>query len=301
MLELRDVPDDRRDTRLAQTIERVSARRVASRFLDPQVARAQVEELAERTADSSSLLDIVDGDGVVGGVWTGADGDELVVRDVVLDRPGIASDLVPLLQEHSRAHGMRMIGIGVQPGDDAHAAVAAYAGFTVRATNMVLPLDDDLADAGGLRLRPMRAEEYARFMDGEVEGFADELASAGMDREQALERSRTLMKELLPTGMNSPGMEFDVADVDGQAVGELWVSTGETMAFVYNIVVRPEHRRRGYGAAIMNAAALRCRDLGHPVLGLNVFAHNPNARALYDKLGYQVTHDYFALDLPDAG
>lgn len=301
MLELRDVPDDRRDERLDQTIQRVSVRRVTSRYLDPEVARAQVEELAERRADSSSLLDVVDGHDVVGEVWMGPDGDELVVYDVVLDQPGIASDLVPLLEEHARAQGMRMIGIGVQPGDDAHAAVASYPGFTVRATNMVLPLDDDLAAAGGLRLRPMTAEEYARFMDGEVEGFADELASAGMDREQALERSRTLMEELLPSGMDSPEMEFDVAEVDGQAVGELWLSTGETMAFVYNVVVRPEHRRRGYGAGIMSAAALRCRDLGHPVLGLNVFAHNPNARALYDKLGYRVTHDYFALDLADAG
>jgi GNAT superfamily N-acetyltransferase len=301
VLELRDVLDDRRDKRLAQTIERVSARRVTSRFLDPEVARTQAEELAERRADSSSLLDIVDGDRVVGGVWTGAEGDELVVYDVVIDQPGMAADLVPLLQQHARDRGMRMIGIGVQPGDDAHAAVAAYPGFTVRATNMVLPLGDDLPGAGGLTLRAMTADEYAGFMDGEIEGFADELASAGMDRAQALERSRTMMKELLPSGMDSPGMEFDVAEVDGQAVGELWLSTGETMAFVYNIVVRPEHRRRGYGAGIMNAAALRCRDLGHPVLGLNVFAHNPNARALYDKLGYQVTHDYHALDLPDAG
>ena len=301
MLELRDVPDDRRDERLAQTIERVSARRVTSRYLDPEVARAQVEELAERRAETSSMLDIVDGVSLVGGVWAGADGDELVVHDVFLDQPGIASDLVPLLEDHARSRGMRMIGIGVQPGDDAHAAVASYPGFTVRATNMALPLDDGLTDAGGLRLRPMTAEEYARFMEGEVEGFADELASAGMDREHALERSRTLMQELLPSGMGTLDMEFDVAEVDGQAVGELWLSTGETMAFVYNIVVRPEHRRRGYGAGIMNAAALRCRHLGHPVLGLNVFAHNPSARALYDKLGYQVTHDYFALDLPDAG
>jgi hypothetical protein len=32
-----------------------------------------------------------------------------------------------------------------------------------------------------------------------------------------------------------------------------------------------------------------------------VFAHNPGARALYDKLGYEVTHQYSALDLTDAG
>jgi ribosomal protein S18 acetylase RimI-like enzyme len=72
------------------------------------------------------------------------------------------------------------------------------------------------------------------------------------------------------------------------------------MAFVYNIEVRPDYRRRGHGAGIMNAAALHCRELGCSVLGLNVFAHNPGARALYDRLGYEVTHEYSALDVPDA-
>ena len=139
MLELRDVPDDRREERLAQTIERVSARRVTSRYVDPDVARSQVEELVERRADSQSFLDVMVDDRVVGAVWTGGESDELVVYDVVLDRLGTAHDLVPLLEERARAQNMRMIGIGVQPGDDAHAAVAAYPGFRVRATNMVLP------------------------------------------------------------------------------------------------------------------------------------------------------------------
>ena len=31
-----------------------------------------------------------------------------------------------------------------------------------------------------------------------------------------------------------------------------------------------------------------------------MFAHNPGARALYDQLGYRVTQDYRALDVPDA-
>jgi GNAT superfamily N-acetyltransferase len=194
-----------------------------------------------------------------------------------------------------------MIGIGVLPGDAAHEAVAAYPGFGVRATNMALDLGPDLPDTGELTMRPMSAEEHERFMAGEVEGFAEELASAGMEPEQALERSRTMMGQLLPSGMESPGMEFHVGEVEGRPVGDLWLSVGDTMAFIYNIVVRPEQRRRGYGAAIMNAAGLRCRELGHPVLGLNVFAHNPNARALYDKLGYRVTHDYLVLDVPDAG
>jgi GNAT superfamily N-acetyltransferase len=300
VLELRDVPTEDRDDRLSQVLPRVAARRVASRFLDPDVARTQVAEMAERTAERSRLLDVVDADAVVGCLWIVAEGDELVVYDAVLDRPDAAVDVVPLLIAQARAQSARMIGIGVQPGDDTSAAVAACPGFRVRATNMALSLQRDLPDSGDLALRPMTADEFVRFTDGEVEGFAEELVSAGMEREQALERSRTMMGELLPSGLESPGMQFHVAEVDGQPVGELWLSTKESMAFVYNIEVRPEQRRRGYGAAIMNAAAIRCRDLGHLVLGLNVFAHNPSARALYDKLGYEVTHDYFALDIPDA-
>ena len=55
-------------------------------------------------------------------------------------------------------------------------------------------------------------------------------------------------------------------------------------------------RRKGYGAGLMNAAAAWSRDHGHPAIGLNVFAHNQGARALYDRLGYRVTLDYRALD-----
>lgn len=301
MIELRDVPADQRERRLAQTVERVSARRVTSRYLDPEVSRTQVEEMVERRGDAASLLDVVDDGAVVGALWLGVEGVELVVYDVVLDRAGAAGGLVPLLVERARAGGIRMIGIGVLPGDAAHEAVAAYPGFTVRATNMVLPLDDVLPDAGDVALRPMTPEEFTTFMAGQVEGFAEELVSAGAEREAALERSRTMTGELLPDGLASPGMAFYAAEDGGETVGDLWLATGDTMAFVYNIVVRPDHRRRGYGVGIMNAAARICRDLGHPVLGLNVFAHNPHARALYDKLGYRVTHDYLVLDVSDAG
>jgi ribosomal protein S18 acetylase RimI-like enzyme len=301
VLELREVPADRRDEWLGQRIPRIAARRASSRWLDADVARTQVQELVERTAETSSLLDVVEDGAVVGGVWVGGDGDELVVHDAVLDRPESATELVPLLVDRARARSARMIGIGVHVGDATAAAIASYPGFRLRATNMALRLDDELPEPGALTLRPMTQEEFDAFVGGEAEAFAEELVSAGEEREHALERSRTMMAELLPSGQESPGMEFHVAEVGGQPVGDLWLSTGDTMAFVYNIEVRPDQRRRGHGAAIMDAAARRCRDLGHPVLGLNVFAHNPNARALYDKLGYEITHEYVALDLPDAG
>ncbi len=301
MLELRDVPADRIAEVQAGAVERVTARRVRSRFLEPERARREAEELVERTAETSAWLEAVVEGNVVGEVWLNPEGEELVVSEVVLDDIARAGDLLEGVVGRARAEGARMIGIGVEPGDPTRAAVAAGPGFQLRATNMVLALERPIADPAPLVLSPMSGPDFEVFMSGEVEGFAQELASAGMDVERARERSRTLMGELLPSGIESPGMEFHTAKVADDVVGDLWLSVGETMAFVYNIVVRPEHRRRGYGAGIMNAAALRCRELGHPVLGLNVFAHNPSARALYDKLGYEVTHDYLTLDVPDAG
>lgn len=298
MITLTEVPADRLTDRKTATFDRVTRRRVTSRHLEPDVARTLVERLAE--SDGSVFFDVSDDGTVVGSLWLGSDGDELAVYDLVLDDIGVAGELVPLLGDIGRARGSRMVGVGVQPGDEAHRALATRPGFSLRATNMELDLDGKIGDPGGLVLEPMDQAEFDVFMSDEVEGFAQELAAAGTGIEAARERSRTLMDELVPSGLASPGMEFHAARVGGDTVGALWLSTAQTMAFVYNIEVRPEQRRRGYGAAIMNAAALHCRDAGHPYLGLNVFAHNPGARALYDKLGYQVTHDYYAIDVPDA-
>ena len=299
MLRLREV---RADTdRTSAAVSRAAARRVATRFVDPDDARAQAEEVVERTADTSSWVEVIDGDDVVGGLWLGSDGEEIVVYDVTLDRTSDAPELLSALIERARGQGARMVGIGVDPDDSVRQAIGSLPGLRVRATNMVLPLDRPIADPAPLVLHPMTAEEFGVWSEGEVEGYAQELASTGLSPEQALERSRTQMGELIPAGLESPGMEFFVARVGDEVVGDLWLNTDETMAFIYNIEVRSEQRRRGYGSAIMNAAAVYCRDAGHPYLGLNVFAHNPNARALYDKLGYRVTLDYRALDIPDAG
>jgi ribosomal protein S18 acetylase RimI-like enzyme len=81
----------------------------------------------------------------------------------------------------------------------------------------------------------------------------------------------------------------------------LWIFADGEAAFIYDIEVREDQRRQGYGEAMMNAGARWCRDRGHPALGLNVFGHNPNARSLYDKLGYHVTRDFRTYDVGDGG
>jgi GNAT superfamily N-acetyltransferase len=300
VLEIRDLPDGPDADRRAEAIERLAARRVATRFVELDDARTQAVQTLERVAESSSWADVLDAGRPVGWLWLGGEGEELVVYDVVLDSPARTEDLLPHLVERARQLGVRMLAIGSGSFEPVRQALGALPGFTVRATNMALALDGVIADPAPLALRPMSQEEFEVWVDGEVEGYAEELAATGLSPERALERSRTQMAELIPAGLESPGMEFFMAGVGEDVVGDLWLHTADTMAFVYNIQVDEAHRRRGYGAAIMNAAARHCREAGHPYLGLNVFGHNPSARALYDKLGYHVTFDYSALDLPDA-
>jgi GNAT superfamily N-acetyltransferase len=220
--------------------------------------------------------------------------------DVRLDEPDRMAELLPQLLDLARGDSARTIGSGGVPADPSRMALVALPGFTPRATNMLLRLDGPIADPGGLQLREMTPEAFDEFAMNLGRDYADELHAAGMTREAADARSRTQLAELMPEGVDSAGQAFFTAWVDEAPVGHLWLSTERPMAFVYDITVREEQRRKGYGAAIMNAGALWSREHGHPSLGLNVFAHNPAARALYDSLGYVVTVDYRTLHVSDA-
>jgi GNAT superfamily N-acetyltransferase len=301
VLELREVTADQLPARMPEVIERVAAQRAAGRFLSLEEARRRVQDQAERMKDEGSLLDVVDGDDQVGVVWWGRQGQDSTVVDLLLDDPAHAAALLPLLVARARADGSSRIGIGVEPGNPGRTAFAALPGFVARATNMALRLDGELPDSGGVELRPMTDEEFTAFQDLLVDGYAADIAAAsGLAPEAARARSEKEIGGLIPDGQDSPGMVFFTAWHEGRPVGLLWLFTSDPMVFVYDIEVNEEERRKGYGAAIMNAGARWSRDHGHPAIGLNVFAHNPGARALYDKLGYDVTLDYRTLDVGDA-
>jgi GNAT superfamily N-acetyltransferase len=301
VLELREVTADQLSVRMPEVIERLAAQRAAERFLPIEESRRRVRDQAERTKDSAFLLDIVDDDGPVGVVWWGRQGQESTVVDLVLDDPARAAAVLPLLVARARSDGTTRIGIGVGPGNVSCTALAALPGFVARATNMALRLDGELPDTRGVELRRMTDEEYTAFQALLVDGYAEDIAAAsGLSSDAARARSEKEFASLIPDGQDSPGMLFFTAWHEGRPVGLLWLFISDPMVFVYDVEVNEDERRKGYGAAIMNAGARWSRDEGHPAIGLNVFAHNPGARALYDKLGYEVTLDYRSFDVGDA-
>lgn len=142
-------------------------------------------------------------------------------------------------------------------------------------------------------LRPMTQAEYdARIPALRREYAADEVRAGRSTPETAHERVAELFAQLLPEGLTTPGHLLFSGVADGVVIGFIWfgLPTPERpQAWVYDIQVDPEHRRHGYGRALMLAAEDQLRSRGVERLGLNVFGHNPNARNLYESLGFQVT------------
>jgi GNAT superfamily N-acetyltransferase len=74
-----------------------------------------------------------------------------------------------------------------------------------------------------------------------------------------------------------------LADDVGLAVAE---KTGERVAFLHVLYVRPEARGTGVAAALVREVVSRLRALGADVLELDVLASNEAARAVYERWGF---------------
>ncbi|PJN28262.1 GNAT family N-acetyltransferase [Kitasatospora sp. CB02891] len=141
----------------------------------------------------------------------------------------------------------------------------------------------------------MTPAEYQTVTDRREAETARELA-AFLPEELARERAREGTARFLPDGPGTAGHHLVVAeDAAGRVVGDAWIGPDlrtaagdERAAWLYDLHVEPEFRRRGFGSAILRAAeALTARE-GWTALGLNVFGGNEAAIALYRANGYQV-------------
>jgi ribosomal protein S18 acetylase RimI-like enzyme len=146
-----------------------------------------------------------------------------------------------------------------------------------------------------IRLEPMDEAAYERWQTTAIPEFAEEKVEAGTWPEsEALERSAQSYRELLPDGLRTPGQVIrSIVNVDGERVGYAWWARREQplgrVAFIYDIAVYPEHRRRGYAQAALAEIDVWARDNG--CVGVQLHVHGPNtgARELYRKAGFVET------------
>lgn len=145
-----------------------------------------------------------------------------------------------------------------------------------------------------VKLRPMTDEEFDRYRLQSAHEFAAALVAASQaPADDAEERARAETDELLPDGGHSPGMLLLAAEADGTVVGSLWLGERSPKhvgtVWVYDLLVLPAHRGRGYGRAMMLAAEQMLLARGASRIGLNVFLDNDVAHRLYSELGYVPT------------
>lgn len=147
-----------------------------------------------------------------------------------------------------------------------------------------------------IRFRPATRADDAFFREIELETTWSSLDPA--DRKRF---SRGDIREALDSThevlLARPGNQVVVAeDESGARVGLLWFGlnrnliTGEDEAWVYNVTVVPEHRRKGIGKRLIEHAEELARKGGFAILGLMVSSHNTAARALYEHLSFEATN-----------
>lgn len=157
-------------------------------------------------------------------------------------------------------------------------------------------------------LLPMRPAAYATWLAEAIAGYAHDNVEAGRWVESgAIERSRDDFLSLLPDGLATRDHHlFEILGSGGGAtVGCVWYAIdrryGACQAFIYDVVVLPEHRRQGHARRALRLVEQHAASQGATSMGLNVFAGNDAARALYRELGYTVTNLNMSRTLRPAG
>jgi GNAT superfamily N-acetyltransferase len=91
-----------------------------------------------------------------------------------------------------------------------------------------------------------------------------------------------------------------VAYRDGEPVGLANLAVRDRESWIGGIGVVPSARRAGVGEALMRAVQGEARSRGVERVWLEVIDVNAGARALYDKLGYELVQDVEVWTLPAA-
>ena len=149
-----------------------------------------------------------------------------------------------------------------------------------------------------ITLEPMTQPQFADFMEAILPAYVTERAAADHVTPDAAERfARDQHARLLTDGPLTPGHHFlrIVAASGHQTVGGVWfwIDDDNKQAFLYNITVYAQHRRQGFATAALAFVEEQARAAGCATLGLNVFATNEAAMALYRKLGFCAVTSYW--------
>jgi ribosomal protein S18 acetylase RimI-like enzyme len=149
-----------------------------------------------------------------------------------------------------------------------------------------------------MQLVPMTEAEYSVYLKKLIPEYAAEHVEAGnWTADEAEAKAQAQVNQILPEGVNTPGNYLYFLRVEEDTVGVLWLAVMGQRTFIYDIEIHENFRRQGYATQALLAAEEKAREFGTTAIALHVFGKNTGARALYDKVGYQVTDIMMAKNL----
>ena len=147
-----------------------------------------------------------------------------------------------------------------------------------------------------VRLVPMTETNFESYMEVTIKDYAQEHVKAGnFNPEDAIDLAREQLDRILPERLSTDGHFFNSVEDDNSQnkVGVLWYAVddrgGMKKAFVYDVIIFEEYRRRGYGSETFQVLEDIVRNQGLDEIALHVFGHNRVARKMYEKLGFVET------------
>jgi ribosomal protein S18 acetylase RimI-like enzyme len=162
-----------------------------------------------------------------------------------------------------------------------------------------------LIDGGNMiRLIPMTENEFEAYLEKTVPEYAaDKMRAGDWPEEEALELSRKSYQMLLAQGVKTEHNYLFRIQIEetGEKIGTLWMKheAPRPHGFIFDIVLDEGQRGKGYGKQAMLALEEFAKGLELETIGLHVFAHNPAATHLYERLGYVVTSQNMVKRLED--
>jgi len=241
---------------------------------------------------SAGLFVIVESSQELGALWLADSGGKLFLVDLGLSVDLDArqrEDLFSTIRRIAVQREARLISVALFPQDAQAHALIADRGFAVASIQMLLEPLPERRVAPHVIVSPMTAERFRRFAEHSEASYAEDLVAAGRyTADEAMIESRRQMRLELPEGIDTPGQE-------------LWLGLrrrdGRPHAFILDIEVAQDQRRRGYGRELMHAAEREARRMGAESIGLHVFGFNTGAIDLYESLGYRRVEETFLLNL----
>jgi ribosomal protein S18 acetylase RimI-like enzyme len=127
--------------------------------------------------------------------------------------------------------------------------------------------------SGALEIRPLIAGDEEAVLELWREC---NLVHPSNDPAKDIARKRKVRRDLLLVGVS-----------DGKIVASAMVGYEGHRGWINYLAVSPQHRKRGFGRGMMEAAERLLRAEGCPKINLQVRASNPEAVAFYEAIGFR--------------